>query len=181
MIFEERLDKLDILLRNNFYYEGDFDKLFLVQQENGKGVVCFLNEGHYRFIMNHIGEEVRDLFRTNKIGWLGLKTAPLHVREKSKVFKGKTFEPSKVQQEEKSPKKKKVELPTQRNKVIKEIEDFIFEEYEKNYQMVKEDREKYPDNYMEFITATVTLSEMRFMAKMNAFLSKIKDYDDEGE
>jgi hypothetical protein len=135
---EEIFQKLTHLFASKINYSGEFSSLFFIEEVQGRLKINFLNKQHYDFILKHLINDILEEVNERVVfGYLKLKTSPITLKnpvieEIITVVKQTRIKP-------------KVELPTIKNKTIKQIEHFMFDEYDK----IKEDNLKLIDEYKE--------------------------------
>ncbi|KON87404.1 hypothetical protein AF332_11585 [Sporosarcina globispora] len=165
-------NNLTTLLNTKLDYSGEFNTLFFIEKDQNGTVIKFLNKDHYNYILKHLRGELVDVIGGEvKVTHLNLETSPVTMKNFENA-KGITVRPI-------SPiKKEKVELPTIRNRTIKEIEKFLSDEFHVLMEKQQELRDQHED-YIEKLQYAYNYGEVGFLVKLNSYLQKIKDYEEE--
>jgi hypothetical protein len=165
---EETFQKLTEIFVKKVEYHGEFTSLFFIEDESGKLKINFLNKQHYNFILKHLMDDILEVLKGEVVfDYLNLKTTPITLL-------------GRVQDEPKQiiKSKEKIELDTIKNKTIKEIEKFLFDEGDKILESQKEIRER-DENYIDNKWYYSNYGEIKFISYMYAWLQKIKEYEEE--
>lgn len=165
-------NKLTTLLNTKLDYSGEFNTLFFIEKDQNEIVIKFLNKDHYNYILKHLREELVGVFGEQvRVTHLNLETSPLTLKN-IESNKGTTVALPKLTRKE------KVELPTIRNRTIKEIQKFMHSEFEKLMEEQQKIRDDYED-YDEKLQYAYNYGSVGFIVKMDNYLDKIKDYEEE--
>jgi hypothetical protein len=174
---EETFQKLTQLFASKINYDGEFNSLFFIEREKhtDKLKINFLNKQHYDFIIEHLINDILDIVDDEVIlGRINLKTNPITLKNAVKLDE----ETEQVVVPKKVRPKERVELPTIKNKTIKQIEDFMLAEYDKIMEDQKKIREEH-DDYMEVKMYYSNYGQVQFIAHLYDWMKKIKDYEED--
>jgi hypothetical protein len=165
---EELFQKLTQLFATKTDYSGEFNSLFFIETEQNRLKINFLNKQHYDFILKHLIADILEVVKGEVVfGYLNLKTSPVDLLGQVQEEPKQIIKP-----------KEKTELDTIKNKTIKEIEKFLFDEGDKILESQKEIRER-DENYIENKWYYSNYGEIKFISHMYVWLQKIKDYDED--
>lgn len=168
---EEIFQKLTQLFASKINYDGEFNSLFFIETLQGNLKINFLNKQHYHYILLNLKSEILKIVGSDvHFGYLNMQTSSISMKtneENKKIIKPAPVKP-----------KDRVELPTIKNRTLKQIEEFMFDRYDELSEKQKEIR-KIDEDYLENKLYYSNYGQMLFMAELYQFFKKIKDYDEE--
>jgi hypothetical protein len=169
---EEIFQNLTQIFAEKINYSGEFYSLFFIEDERGKLNINFLNKQHYDFILKHLINDILEVVKGEvKFGYLNMKTTPITLKEPLQEEVIATIKPSRIKPKE------KVELPTIRNRTFKEIENFMFDEYEKICEEQKELIKR--EDYLNNAAYIANFGEISFIARLYDWIKKNRDYEED--
>lgn len=150
--------KLTLFFNENIEYNGEMN-LFVIDYDEKGLLVNFLNKSHYEFIVKNFKKELYSITgKKAKFSHFNLKASSVKLRKKTDHIK-------KIQ---------KIELPTENNKTINKVIDFLYEEYDR----IKESQMTNIEDDQTRINMLAGYGSISTLAKMLKFLNSIKDYRD---
>jgi hypothetical protein len=170
---DELFQKLTELFASKIDYDGEFNTLFFVEKERGKTKINFLNKQHYHYILMNLRDEILAITGKDVIlGYLSMKTSPISLKtlmqdEPAQIIKQVNIKP-----------KEKVELPTIKNRTLKQVKEFMFIEYGKLIEKQKEIRQL-NEEYLDNIEYHANYGQINFIANLYHWMKEIKDYEEE--
>jgi hypothetical protein len=170
---DEIFQKLTQLFATKINYSGEFNSLFFIETEQSKLKINFLNNQHYDFILKYLINDILVVVNGEvRFGYLNLKTSPITLKNPLQEEVNYVIEPVKIKPKE------KVELPTIKNRTIKQIEQFLFDEGDKILSSQKEIRER-DENYLENKWYYSNYGQIQFISHLYSWMQKIKDFDED--